>query len=628
MIQKNLLWFKKTCAGRPQGCAPTWLFLCFIATTTFAQKITLTINSADKPDFLTTQKWNAPLSYSTRHNDTASVLKYLDTIVTQLQQKGFWTASIDSLTWRNNDCKAEFFVGNICKINKILNVNIDGVTLNEIGFRSVLYDNQVISPKTMAGLKEKIAIWYENHGYPFAVVWLGITTTDSTKKDEVTVTLFCKKGKRFILDKPIIEGNARITARFLAKYLDIEAGKPYNEATIVRIKKRLSELSFIQEKQPFAMDFVQERNTNKVRPHFFLKRKRASRFDVLVGFLPSTVPDAPLNVTGNAEMEFQNLFGGGEQLRAQWTQVRTESPEAKFFVKIPYILNLPLGTDANFELYKRDTSYLDVRAEIGINYQTQANDYVKVFWNTFNTTLLQIDTITIKNTRQLPEIIDVVNNGFGVEYHTENFDYRFCPRSGFGVTARAAVNFKQVRENSRISNLYLYDYDDKNQATRFNFQKLYDTLNTKITQQYRARLTADYYVPIGTRGVLKTSVTSGGIFSEKPLYRNEQFRIGGAKLLRGFSEEALFSNFFAVGTLEYRFLLSQNSYLFGFYDQAYVEDVSIKSRVFDRPAGFGGGLTLETKAGIFGLTIAFGQQQQNGFDFNAAKVHFGYVNLF
>jgi hypothetical protein len=59
-----------------------------------------------------------------------------------------------------------------------------------------------------------------------------------------------------------------------------------------------------------------------------------------------------------------------------------------------------------------------------------------------------------------------------------------------------------------------------------------------------------------------------------------------------------------------------------------VEDISIKSRVFDRPSGFGGGLTLETKAGIFGLTIAFGQQQQNSFDFNAAKVHFGYVNLF
>jgi outer membrane protein assembly factor BamA len=586
-----------------------------------APRLHLSIIGSDKPDFLSSQKWTAPLSYSTLHRDTASLLRYADTILIQLQRKGFWAASIDSVTWQKDSCKIQFFVGDVYKFNKILNGNIDGVTLDEIGFRPNMYEQQVISPKTVNGLKEKIVQWAENHGYPFCSVWLAVET-DTPTKGEVTGRLFWKKGNRFILEKPKIEGNARVSERFLEQYLDITHGTPYNEATIQKLRKRIAELPFIEEKQAFSVDFIQERNINKARPHFFLKRKRASRFDVLVGFLPATEPGKPLNVTGNAELEFLNLFGGGQQLRFQWTQVRDESPEAKFFIKLPYVFGLPIGTDANFELYKRDTSYIDVRSEIGVNYQLKANDYVKVFWNTFNTNLLGIDTVTIKATRRLPDVLDVSNNGFGLEYHGENLDYRFCPRKGWSGTIRASVNFKTVRENNKISSLF-----DENTQNRFNYANLYDSLRNPIAQ-YRGRVTGNYYMPIGERNVIKIGATGGGIFSSKPLYRNEQFRIGGAKLLRGFSEEALFSNFFAIGTIEYRFLLSQNSYLFGFFDQAYVEDVSIKSRVFDRPSGFGGGLTLETKAGIFGLTIAFGQQQQNGFDFNAAKVHFGYVNLF
>jgi outer membrane translocation and assembly module TamA len=85
-------------------------------------------------------------------------------------------------------------------------------------------------------------------------------------------------------------------------------------------------------------------------------------------------------------------------------------------------------------------------------------------------------------------------------------------------------------------------------------------------------------------------------------------------------------------TLEYRFLLTTNSYLYSFFDWARVDNTSLNSPPEIDPIlwyqGFGAGITFETRAGLFGLSLAFGRQDQLPFDLGAPKVHFGYVSLF
>ncbi|MBK8568141.1 MAG: BamA/TamA family outer membrane protein [Saprospiraceae bacterium] len=96
----------------------------------------------------------------------------------------------------------------------------------------------------------------------------------------------------------------------------------------------------------------------------------------------------------------------------------------------------------------------------------------------------------------------------------------------------------------------------------------------------------------------------GRYFSEEKVYQNEQFRIGGNRLLRGFDEESVFATLFAVFTLEYRLLIGQNSYFYTFGDYGYVEDKRIgQPSRYDNPLGFGGGLTFETSAGVFGISL-------------------------
>jgi hemolysin activation/secretion protein len=112
------------------------------------------------------------------------------------------------------------------------------------------------------------------------------------------------------------------------------------------------------------------------------------------------------------------------------------------------------------------------------------------------------------------------------------------------------------------------------------------------------------------------------------MFRNEIYRIGGLQTLRGFDEQAIFATSFLIGTIEYRFILEQNSNIFLFLDQAYYEDTAREEPLIDSPFGFGAGVNFETGAGIFSLTYALGQQFDNTISLRGGKVHFGFTGFF
>ena len=112
------------------------------------------------------------------------------------------------------------------------------------------------------------------------------------------------------------------------------------------------------------------------------------------------------------------------------------------------------------------------------------------------------------------------------------------------------------------------------------------------------------------------------------LFRNEVYRIGGLKTLRGTDEAGIFASSYAIGTVEYRFLFEENSNFFVFVDQGWWEDQSVSPLLTDTPLGFGAGTSFETKAGIFSITYALGRQFSNPVELRGGKVHFGFSSLF
>ena len=270
----------------------------------------------------------------------------------------------------------------------------------------------------------------------------------------------------------------------------------------------------------------------------------------------------------------------------------------------------------NFELYRRDTNYITIIYDLGIQYLLEGGNYIKAFWNNTQTNLLSVDTSKIILEQQLPDTLDVRYSSFGVEYNWSQLDYRLNPRKGFFAKIRANAGVKQVSPNNTI-------------LSSDRLAGLYDSIQLR-SFQYNVQASLAAYFPLLKRSTIKAGVQVGFTFSEQPIYANEQFRIGGTQLLRGFDEESIFATSFAIFTLEYRLLLGQNSFLYTFFDYASIEaeTINIRENTLDDPLGFGAGISFETKAGIFGISLAYGRQRSNPIDFGAPKVHFGYISLF
>ena len=100
-------------------------------------------------------------------------------------------------------------------------------------------------------------------------------------------------------------------------------------------------------------------------------------------------------------------------------------------------------------------------------------------------------------------------------------------------------------------------------------------------------------------------------------------------MLRGFDEQSIYASQYGVGTVEYHYLLEQNSFLFLFYDQGlYRRVVAGMPTVEDTPTGIGTGMDFQTKAGIFSIDYALGKQLGSPFDFRTGKINFGFENRF
>ena len=147
------------------------------------------------------------------------------------------------------------------------------------------------------------------------------------------------------------------------------------------------------------------------------------------------------------------------------------------------------------------------------------------------------------------------------------------------------------------------------------------------SSQLSTEYSIDFYIPLSARIVTNIGFM-GGHFAGATLFRNELFRIGGFKTLRGFNEESIFASSFDIFKYEQRFILEKNSYMFLFFNAAYYQNHSYSERTKDLPYGYGPGITFETKLGIFSFNYGLGKEFKNPVYLRSGKIHFGFVSYF
>ena len=158
-----------------------------------------------------------------------------------------------------------------------------------------------------------------------------------------------KRGDLYTFDDLTIEGNANVSETYLSSYLGLKPGTPYDQRKILRVRDRIRELPFLQSRRDLSVTFEGE----KAKLNLFVDKKQASRFDFLIGVLPSSAQTGRVLITGTFNAELQNQFGLGERIYAAFEQLRPQTQELELEFNYPYVLGTPFGADMHFELYRR-----------------------------------------------------------------------------------------------------------------------------------------------------------------------------------------------------------------------------------------------------------------------------------
>ena len=541
------------------------------------------------------------IEYKKAFKSKAERNKELQNVLLECYDNAYLLASYDSLVNDTTLLKAYLNFDVQYKWAHLRKGNVDEGVLSIIGFREKLYSNKPLYYKNVKKAEEKLIRYYENNGYPFASVKLDSIVIEDGK---ISAQLHLEKNVLEKIDSVVIKGNAKISSVYMYTYLGIKPGSLYNEGQLKKVNTRLAELPFIRSTKPATIIFTDKFNKLILN----LEKKRASQFDGIIGVLPDNKTGKVL-FTGDVALKLQNGLGRGELIDMNWQRLQTQTQDLKLRLVYPFLFHTPFGVDYTFKLYKKDTTFLELDQNIGVQYMLIGGNYIKVFYDNKTSTLLSTSQYQYATT--LPPNADVSTNMYGAGVKYEKLDYRLNPRKGYSILMNVSVGTKYIKKNAKLSD------------------SLYKDIKDFKSTVYNGDFQGSVFLPVTTRSTVRIGGQAAYLYG-KDIFQNELFRIGGLKSLRGFDEESIYASSYAILSVEYRYILEQNSYLYLFGDQAYYENnaVTLSLVGHDKPYGFGVGISFQTKAGIFSISYALGSQQGNPIEVKSGKIHFGIVNYF
>ncbi|HHG84264.1 MAG TPA: hypothetical protein ENJ82_05890, partial [Bacteroidetes bacterium] len=272
----------------------------------------------------------------------------------------------------------------------------------------------------------------------------------------------------------------------------------------------------------------------------------------------------------------------------------------------PYLFGSPMRIHTEFDLLKQDTTFLTRFLKGAVYYAFNPNLALKVYYKKKTSSLITTTRYEL-DTSKVPPVLDGKDQTYGLGFEFDNLDYRYSPRKGWRILADFGLGRKKVVRNPKLTeNVY--------NGLMFNLPKREVDLQVAWFRAYSKRL------------VLMLANRTYWLDQEQ-YFQNDLLQVGGSRSIRGFNENQFFTDFYSMFTVENRFLLEQNSYIFVFSDYAYLENKSGTDKVL-RPWGLGLGLTYETKAGMISVTYAVGKVKNFAFQPSRGRIHVGLINQF
>lgn len=469
----------------------------------------------------------------------------------------------------------------------------DLLQLSALGLKETALSN--LNLYVYEEFSENVLKRLENQGYPFASVRI----VEDNQSDSVCYKLAVEKGRFVRIDSIVLKGNARVRESFLWPYLGLKRHSAYREKSVAGIGKKLSLLPFVTEIQPAGLSFLED----KTLLYIYLDKKNTNRFDGYIGFQPVSAATGKFSVTGEIQLALQNIMRIGESIALSWHSGERHSQYLSIDLSFPYLFYTRFGVDAGFVLDKQDTTYLTLSYNIGVPYNIDNGNYIRPYFS-----YSQSRTLAQKNMEQDANFSDYRTTLYGLTAHSSMLDNVYKPRRGYDLTVNASLG-RRVLLNGNVS----VPVQDDEVQTKSNTYKIHGNVSG--------------YIPVWKHFTLVLSAKAGSLLNG-PHFANEMFKIGGEGYLRGFTNNEIAASTYLLCGAEFRYNFASNSDLHFFFDGGAYENRQPGKYLMDTPFGFGIGVNIGVRSGVFYFEYALPRQFNNRISFKTGKIHFGVKAMF
>ncbi|MEO1055015.1 MAG: hypothetical protein AAFX87_30555 [Bacteroidota bacterium] len=520
-------------------------------------------------------------------------------IIRRLQSEGHLLAELIAVFSSEDSVVLKLQAGPAFEWANLKVETIPRILLLKWGYKENLFNEKPVRFDRLQSFIKKSLDYNETHGYPFSKLRFDSIVVAS---NAISANLIYEPGPLITFDSLQIIGEVNIKRSFLASYLGIERGSLYNQTKLDQIYEKIDALSYIEVSQPLELTF----QNNEASLKLFLKNKKVNTVDGIVGLLPNERIDGRFLLTGQFDLNLQNLFASGKNLNVKWQSLKPLSQLLNLSYYHPNLFRSDLNLKTTFNILKEDTTFVNRNFRINFDYNLSSENSFYAFTEFRSSNLLS--TTQFRFNEELPDFSDVRLNNYGIGFQESNLDTPLNPKRGLALQLEAALGTKEILMNAGLP-------EEVYQGVPLN------------TTQYTLLFGIDKYSRISDQFVLFNSLNGGIIFNER-LFFNDLFRVGGLNSLRGFNDNFFFASRYVISNLELRLYYESASYLFVFYDQSFLQYDLVENSFEDYPLGVGGGISLEGKGGTLTLAYALGRSQDQPLSFNLSKLHIGYVAKF
>lgn len=418
-----------------------------------------------------------------------------------------------------------------------------------------------------------------NQGSPFSTLKLEnlYRNADFTLNASLTTS----NSSARTIDKIIVKGYEKFPKSYLKRFLKLKTGQAFNLKKIKTKSAELNNLVFANVIRDPEVLFTRD----STLLYMYIEKNKSNTFDGFLGF-GTNENSNKIEFDGYLRLNLTNNLNYGESLKLLYKSDENEQKTFDVSVQMPFLFSSPLGATVMLNIFKRDSTFVTVDQSARLNYQFNAKNSVSLGLKAVNSTDLLDNNISSIN--------DYKRNSYfaNYQYSKRRFNDPLFPVDAlFDITAgtgsRVFDQEEEAQNHYELETFMIFDFNESN--------------------SFFSRLTSAY-------------------FTSNTYLENELYRFGGINSIRGFEENSLVANLYAVLNTEYRYRLTRDLYVHSVIDAAYFENQLLdqKGKLF----GFGFGFGLLTNAGLFKFNYSSGKTENQPFRLSNSKIHLSLTALF